>query len=188
MTDLFSIFSLSTVLIGQALNIPVVSNIETVRQENKKVYHASMRQIVPYGKEPCQYSGVFVEYAQDWDDYDKNGELKSKAAPNKPIGYALLLNKEMCPGTDPKAILRVGEKLFYPLFGKNYVIRELHQVNATDYMTSHESLRPKWISQVFTKLELESENRDVDAKKFMAELKDVEDIKIKNEVEKLIGK
>lgn len=186
MADIFSIFSLSTVLIGQALNIPVVSNIETVRQENKKVYHASMRQIVPYGKEPCQYSGVFVEYAQDWDDYDKNGELKSKAAPNKPIGYALLLNKEICPGTNPKAILRVGEKLFYPLFGKNYVIRELHQVNATDYMTSHESLRPKWLSQVFAKLKSESENNDIDAKKFLGELEKESDGKIKEEISKII--
>lgn len=169
MLDALNAFFLATTLASQVFNIVAQANSDVKIQDDVRVYAVAMRQQTPYGVEKCHYDGVMVQYARDWDEVRSSTGIVSPPEPDKPIGYALILTKEKCPGKDERPIFSTGSKFFYPLFGRGYVIREGHRLDATDYASQQESMRPKWMPQVLKTIEADAP-RNIAAQNFVAEM------------------
>lgn len=170
MLDILNVIFLSSTLISQTINIVVIADYDIKKQGNTKVYAISMTQQAPVFVEKCQYSGVMVQYARDWQEvHKKTGEV-FPSEPEKPIGYALILTKEKCPNKEEHQIFSTASKFFYPFFGKEYVIREGSRMDAVDYTNQSENFRPKWMPQVLNTIREEASQNPV-AESFIAELK-----------------
>jgi hypothetical protein len=154
-------------VIAQEASTVAVANDDVRMQENAKVYVVNMRQRRPYGFAFCQYKGVMVEYARDWNELDEQGNVVRVAEPDKAAGYALLLNQETCPKGGQKAILKVGSRAHYP-WGA-FVIRKSHSMIAVNYYGLSTDIRPKWMPQVLATLRAESATNP-DAARFLAGL------------------
>jgi hypothetical protein len=169
MFDFLNAFFLAATLTSQMLNIVAQANVDVKIQEGVRVYSVAMRQQTPYGVDKCSYDGVMVQYARDWEEVQSSTERVLPPEPDKPIGYALILTREKCPGKNERPIFSTGSKFFYPLFGRAYVIREGHSVNAVDYAGQRENMRPKWMPQVLKTIEAEVPNNKA-AQMFVAEM------------------
>lgn len=169
MLDALNAFFLATTLASQVFNIVAQANSDVQIQDGVRVYAVAMRQQTPYGVEKCNYDGVMVQYARDWEEVQPSGVVVPPE-PDKPIGYALILTKEKCPGKDERPIFSAGSKFFYPLFGRGYVIREGHRMDAVDYASQPENMRPKWMPQVLKTIEADAPGNIV-AQNFLAEMK-----------------
>ena len=169
MFDILNIIFLGATITSQAVNIVGRSDAEISKQEGIRVYAVNLTQQAPLWSDLCHYKGVMVEYSRDWVEKNKNGDIVLPPEPEKPIGYALILNKEKCPKQEERTIFSTGSKYFYPLFGKGYVIREGHRMDAVDYASQSEWLRPKWMPQVLRTLNDEANVNPV-AKHFLEEL------------------
>jgi hypothetical protein len=170
MLDALNALFLATTLANQVLNIVGLSNSDIHIQEDVRVYAVAMRQQTPYGVDKCAYDGVMVQYARDWEEVQPSTENVLPPEPDKPIGYALILTKEKCPGKDERAIFSTGSKFFYPFFGRSYVIREGHRIDAVDYASQPENMRPKWMPQVLKTIETDAPENIV-AQNFLGEMK-----------------
>jgi hypothetical protein len=169
MFEFLNAFFLAATLTSQMVNIVAQANVDVKIQEGVRVYSVAMRQQTPYGVDKCSYDGVMVQYARDWEEVQSSTEQVLPPEPDKPIGYALILTKEKCPGKSERPIFSTGSKFFYPLFGRGYVIREGHGVNAVDYAGLPENMRPKWMPQVLKTIEAEVPDNKV-AQMFVAEM------------------
>lgn len=170
MFEILNLLYLATTVASQALNIVALATTDIQKQDNVKVYALTMKQQAPLWSDKCLYDGVMVQYARDWEEtQDATGAVMA-AEPDKPIGYALILTKERCPGKEARAIFSTASKYFYPLFGRDYVIREGHRLDAIDYAGLKADLRPKWMPQVMKTIESESASNPA-AQDFMAEMK-----------------
>jgi len=110
-----------------------------------------------------------VQYARDWEEVQRMTGVVFPPEPDKPVGYALILTQEKCPGKDERNIFSVDSKYFYP-FNKSYVIREGHRMDAVDYASLSEDARPKWMPQVLKTIEADAP-RNAAAQSFLAEMK-----------------
>lgn len=169
MLDALNALFLAGTLASQALNIVALSNSDISIQDDVRVYAIAMRQQTPYGVDKCAYDGVMVRYARDWEEVEPTTAEVHQPEPDKPIGYALILTNEKCPGKEERAIFSTGSKFFYPFFGRNYVIREGHRIDAADYASQAESLRPKWMPQVLKTIEADAPGNQA-AQAFLAEM------------------
>jgi hypothetical protein len=97
-----------------------------------KVYPFSIKQQTPYGVERCNYEGVMAECARDWEEVLPSTGSIHALEPDKPVGYALIPNKEKCSGKNAQVIFSTGSKRFYLSFGRRYVSRERHTIDASD--------------------------------------------------------
>lgn len=147
---------LAGTVISQNINIVARSESDIKIQDGVKVYSISMKQQTSFFTTPCHYKGVMVEYARDWAETDQSTGIVLPPAPDKPIGYALILTKETCPGKSDRDIFSTDAKFFYPLFGRNYVLREGHRMDAVDYASQREDFRPKWLPQVLKTIHMEA--------------------------------
>jgi hypothetical protein len=105
-----------------------------------------------------------------WKEFQPSTGSILTLEPDKPVGYVLILNKEKCLGNNAQVIFSTGSKLFYPYFGRKYVIREGHTIDASDYMSQPESMRAKWAPQVLKTVEAEAPGNPA-ARRFLSELK-----------------
>ena len=125
MLDALNIFYLAVTVGSQAINIVANADSDIAIKENVRVYAISMRQQAPLWVDKCQYGGVMVEFAQDLEEIQESTGVVLHPAPDKPIGHALILTKEKCPGKTEKSIFSTDARYFSPLFGRcKYVIRE----------------------------------------------------------------
>ncbi|MBY4727396.1 MULTISPECIES: hypothetical protein [Burkholderia] len=169
MLDILNSLFLVGTIASQAINIVGLAESDIKAQEGVRVYSISMKQQAPLWVEKCHYQGVMVQYARDWEENQPVTGMALAPEPDTPIGYALILTKEKCPGKDERAIFSVGSKYFYP-FNKSYVIREGHRMDAVDYASQREDVRPKWMPQVLRTIETDAP-RNVAAQNFMVEMK-----------------
>jgi hypothetical protein len=169
MLDVLNIFYLAATIGSQAINIVANADSDIEIKENVHVYAISLKQQAPFWVDKCHYSGVMIEYARDWEEIEPSTGTVLPAAPEKPIGYALILTKEKCPDKSERDIFSTGSKFFYPLFGRNYVIREGHRIDALDYASQKEDFRPKWMPQVLKTIQQEASN-NIAAQNFEAEM------------------
>lgn len=163
-------------LVGQTLTQEVSTiaraNHDVPVQPGVKVYAFEMFEQRPLWVTPCQYSGVIVEYAQDWDQVAEDGHVVRKANPDKMAGYALLLNKEQCPDEEPADILKVGSQEFNSLFGPpKYAIRKGHGRTAVNYYGLHGDMRPKWMPGVVETIKAEASSNPA-AAAFLAQMQE----------------
>lgn len=168
MLDIVNSLFLVGTIASQAINIVALAESDIKTRENVRVYSISMKQQAPFWVEKCHYEGVMVQYARDWEETQPSTGMVSAPEPDKPIGYALILTKENCPGKEERAIFSVGDKYFYP-FASSYVIREGHRMDAVDYSSQREDMRPKWMSQVLKTIEADAP-RNAAAQNFLAEM------------------
>lgn len=140
------------------------SDIET--KIGIRVYAIEMFEQRPMWVTPCEYTGVLVEYARDWDELDELGHVVRMAEPSKPAGYALLLNKEMCPDKEPENILKTGTRSGLI---SEYVIRKGHGHIAMNYLSTNSDMRPKWMPQVIETIKTEATTNPA-AAHFLAEM------------------
>jgi hypothetical protein len=169
MLDALNIFYLAATIGSQAINIVGNADVNIEIKENVHVYAISLKQQAPFWVDKCHYTGVMVEYARDWEEIEPSTGTVLPAAPDQPIGYALILTKEKCPGKAERDIFSTGSKFFYPLFGRNYVIREGHRMDALDYSSQNEDFRPKWLPQVLKTIQQDASN-NVAAQNFEEEM------------------
>lgn len=170
MLDALNAVFLAATIANQALNVVAVASQDVMAQENVKVYSVSMKQQVPMWADRCLYDGVMVRYARDWEETEEATGAKLPPEPDRPIGYALILTKAMCPGEEARKIFNTGSKYFYPLFGKDYVIREGHRIDTFDFAGLRDDIRPKWMEQVIMTIESEAGRNNPAARDFMVEL------------------
>lgn len=168
MLDILNTLFLAGTIASQVLNIVALAESDIKTQDNVRVYSISMKQQAPFWVEKCYYEGVMVQYARDWEELQPSTGIVFSPEPDKPIGYALILTKEKCPGKEERGILSVGAKYFYP-FNKSYVIREGHRMDAVDYASQQEDMRPKWMPQVLKIIEADAP-RNVAAQNFLSEM------------------
>jgi hypothetical protein len=169
MLDALNIFYLAATIGSQAINIVANAESDIEIKETTRVYAVTMRQQAPFWVDKCHYNGVLVEYARDWEELQPSTGIILPPAPEKPIGYALILTKEACPGKEARDIFSTGER-FFPLFGHGkYVIRDGHRMDAVDYSSQREDARPKWMPQVLKTIQTEAAHNSI-AQKFEAEL------------------
>ncbi|WP_157655454.1 hypothetical protein [Burkholderia ubonensis] len=169
MLDILNSLFLVGTIASQAINIVGLAESDIKAQDGVRIYSISMRQQAPFWVEKCQYQGVVVQYARDWEETQPATGIVLAPDPDTPIGYALILTKEKCPGKDERAIFSVGSKYFYP-FNKSYVIREGHRMDAVDYASQREDVRPKWMPQVLRAIETDAP-RNVAAQNFLMEMR-----------------
>ncbi|WP_157376337.1 hypothetical protein [Burkholderia ubonensis] len=169
MLDILNSLFLVGTIASQAINIVGLAESDIKAQEGVRVYSISMKQQAPFWVEKCHYQGVMVQYARDWEEIQPATGLALAPEPDTPIGYALILTREKCPGKDERAIFSVGSKYFYP-FNKSYVIREGHRMDAVDYASQREDVRPKWMPQVLKTIEADAP-KSVAAQNFLAEIR-----------------
>ncbi|MGD1325391.1 hypothetical protein ACNHE5_10790 [Pandoraea pnomenusa] len=169
MLDIINALFLTGTIASQALNIVGLAESDIKAQEDVRVYAIAMKQQGPFWIDKCHYDGVMVQYARDWEEVQKSTGVVFSPEPDKPVGYALILTKEKCPGKNERKIFSVDSKYFYP-FNRAYVIREGHRMDAVDYASQREEMRPKWMPQVLKTIEADAP-RNVAAQSFLAEMK-----------------
>lgn len=152
-------------------NINIVARAETdiKMQDGVKVYPITMKQQTSVFTEPCHYQGVLVEYARDWPEIQQSTGITLPPAPDKPIGYALILTKEQCPRKDARAIFSLDSKYFYLIGATSYVIRDGYRMDAVDYSSYAKDMRPKWLPQVLKTIHHEA-SHNIAAQEFEAEM------------------
>lgn len=133
---------------SQNINIVARAEADIPIEAGVKVYPISMKQQTSVFTAPCHYQGVLVEYARDWPELDQATATMLPPAPDKPIGYALILTKEQCPNKAQRAIFSLDSKYFYLIGGSRYVIRDGYRMDAVDYASYAQDMRPKWLAQV----------------------------------------
>lgn len=169
MFDALNALYLAATITSQALNIVGNAEADVLKQDGIKVYSVSLKQQAPMWVDKCLYDGVMVQYARDWEEPEQVTGVILPPEPDKPVGYALILTRENCPGKEPRNIFSTGSKFFYPLFGKDFVIRERHRIDAFDYADTREEMRPKWMPQVMKTIEAEAVGNPV-AQAFVMEM------------------
>ncbi len=155
MLDILNALFLAGTIASQTLNIVALADADVRTEEAVKVYPVSMKQQAPIWVDKCRYQGVMVQYARDWEETQPSTEITLAPEPDKPVGYALILTRETCPGKDERAIFAVDSKHLYP-FARGYVIREGHRMDAVDFASQREDMRPKWMPQVLKTIEAEA--------------------------------
>lgn len=169
MLELLNILYLGATIAAQNLAIVANATSDIPIQEGVRVYAVRMKQQAPLWADHCLYDGVMVEFARDWEEMQPLTDVVLPPAPDTPVGYALILTAETCPGKPERTIFSTGSKFFYPLFGKRYVIRDGHRMDAQDYATAKDELRPKWMPQVLRTLAAEAPGNPA-ARDFLAEM------------------
>lgn len=114
----------------------------------------------------CTYDVTLVTYSRDWVKIDAATGASWAAEPDKIIGVALLVYKEYCPGQQAKDILMVGDRSTRKLFGHEYLFREGHSAEVSDYFGMQPDDRPKWMPQVMKLIE-GSQSKNPAAKAFL---------------------
>lgn len=115
------------------------------------------------GKGKCTFEGIMVPFVQDWDETIVEGdhERVSKADPDKTVAQAILLNRKVCKGKEPEAIMR-GAVL---LSTKGYLFAST-AIYAGDLQESRPGEVPKWFHQVVARIERVAET-DEKARTFL---------------------
>lgn len=170
MLDILNVFFLATTIASQALAVVANAQNDIKMQENIKVYRIDMKQQAPMWVDKCLYNGVAVEYTRDWEEIQKSTGTVLPPEPDKPIGYAVILTKEKCPGKEGRNIFTTGSKPYKALFNRDYVILEGYRIDTVDYINQKEDFRPKWMPQVLKTIEKESSSNPA-AAEFISEMK-----------------
>lgn len=105
------------------------------------------------GSGKCEFEGVMVPFVRDWavaERRDGFDEVTQPAEPDKIAGMAFLVNKKVCAGKETELLLRGGDK--YRLVAGGNFYRK-HTVMATDLLTTPREKQPRWLIQVFDRLE-----------------------------------
>jgi len=105
------------------------------------------------GSGKCEFKGVMVPFVRDWDvvqNRDGMDEVVQRAEPGKIAGMAFLVNEKVCEGAEPEKLMRGGEKYRLVAGGNFY---KKHTVMASDLLTSPKEQQPRWLIQVFDRLE-----------------------------------
>lgn len=164
-------------VIAQEVSTVAVAQDDVKMQDGAKVYPVEMGQRRPLGFASCKYQGVMVEYSRDWDEIDEWGHVVRAAEPDTSVGYALLLINESCPESEPQEIMKIGSKSFYPIWGRDFVIRKSHSMTAVDYFNLAQGLRPQWMPQVLNTIKEEAATNPV-AANFFVELESRSDLEL----------
>lgn len=168
MFELLNVLYLGATVAAQSLTIVANATSDIPFQEDVRIYAVRMKQQAPLWADHCLYDGVMVEFARDWEEVQPITGVVLPPAPDKPVGYALILTAENCPDKPERKIFSTGER-FLPLFGRRYVIRDGNRMDTLDYATTREELRPKWMPQVLRTLAADAGNNPV-ARDFLVEM------------------
>lgn len=116
------------------------------------------------GSGKCTFEGIMVPMVQDWDEVVVEGDHERivKADPDKTVAQVILLNRKVCKGKEPEAIMRGA--VFHQT--KGYLLPGI-AIYAGDLLKSRPGEVPKWFHQVVSRVERVAEN-DERAKVFLA--------------------
>lgn len=122
------------------------------------------------GNGKCSFEGVLVPYTRNWSEEIHRGDetMILPPEPEKIAGYVVVVNRKVCAGKEPEAILRAGiPSTRKPFFGKRQV--DLHTFfQAGDMLETPADKIPPWFPQVIERMIALAKN-DVDAKKFIVD-------------------
>ncbi len=111
----------------------------------------------------CKYLGVMVPYVRDWPETIKHGDIETvnPPEPDKTAGQAFIINRKVCPGKPDEAMFRVADG--WRNSGK---LLEKHRFAAQDLYGMREEYRPKWLPQVWARIEQVAQHNE-QAKAFL---------------------
>ncbi|MHA4868871.1 hypothetical protein ACXZ1M_14335 [Duganella sp. PWIR1] len=102
------------------------------------------------GNGKCSFKGVLAPYARTWPLEVRRGDetVILPPEPDKIAGYVVVVNRKVCKGQEPEAILRAGNPSpRKPFFGKLQV--DLHTFFAAgDMLETPADKMPPWMPQV----------------------------------------
>ncbi len=124
--------------------------------EGQKVYYLEFDERRPMWAEKCNYDGIVVEYAKNWDTLGDHGQVTFRAKPNEPHGYAILIYQERCPNKPARDMLSTSEGTHIPYRGKLPFVNAGQGFNVGDYFSRALENRPKWMSQVVATVQAEA--------------------------------
>ncbi len=123
------------------------------------------------GEGKCTFEGVAVPYVRDWEEVVQQGdrEVVIPAEPDKRAAYAILVNRKLCQGKAPEAILRAGALIGARrgLFDNEKKAIGASNFAAGDLLQTPPDKQPKWLSQVVGRIERVAAAGDVKAKAFL---------------------
>lgn len=95
----------------------------------------------------CDADGVVVDYARDWDVIDEHtGQITFKADPKKIYGQAIVLYHMECNHGLKSDVLLTGERR--QIIGQPLKLNLLEKTHTTDFHTTTEFRKPRWMTQV----------------------------------------
>ena len=123
------------------------------------------------GEGKCTFEGVAVPYARDWEEVVKTAdkEVVMPAEPDKRAAYAILVNRKLCQGKAPEAILRAGALIGARrgLFDNEKKAIGASNFAAGDLLQTPTDKQPKWLAQVVARVERVAAAGDPKAKTFL---------------------
>ncbi len=169
MLEALNVIFIAATIATQTLNVVARADEDILIEKDVKVYAVSMTEQAPLWAKKCKYEGVMVEFARDWEEEQLSTGVILPPEPDKPIGYALILNKERCPEKEDRAIFNIGESPSSPFFGRKHVLRQGNPVDTRAYWSQKEEHRPKWMPQVLRTIEAEA-SKNLSAQRFVEEM------------------
>lgn len=117
------------------------------------------------GEGKCTYEGIKVPYVRDWSITTRirGEEHVIPPEPNKTAGDAILINRRVCKGKSPEAMLYLGEP---PRKWGKFIKNTLVHVGDTKDMKSEHF--PKWYNQVIQRVTRVAATDDT-ARQFLAD-------------------
>lgn len=104
------------------------------------------------GVNKCRYTGYAFPVVRDWEIVEIRDGIEYRDPPDLKdrYGVAVVTTKKVCEGKPVEHIFRTGleRRLF-----KVDVLQKHSTVRAQDYYSLKEEFRPKWLPQVFERLE-----------------------------------
>lgn len=123
------------------------------------------------GEGKCTFEGVAVPYVRDWAEVVQQGdrEIVVPAEPDKRAAYAILVNRKLCQGKAPEAILRAGALIGARrgLFDNEKKAIGASNFAAGDLLQTPADKQPKWLAQVVGRIERVAAAGDAKAKAFL---------------------
>lgn len=106
------------------------------------------------GNGKCAFTGVLIPYTRTWPVDIRRGEevITLPPEPDKIAGYVTVVNRKVCKGKAPEAILRAGTPSpRKPFFGRLQV--DLHTFfPAGDMLETPPDKMPPWLPQVIERM------------------------------------
>lgn len=113
---------------------------------------------------PCRYHGLLVPYVRDWEE--EVGGFESKTIlppePDKLAGYAVVINKLICPNEEPQFVFNVGQ---FRAWRPGTTLVPSYTVTAYG-LRPNPDLQPKWLPQVTKAIE-DAAATNADARGFL---------------------
>ena len=111
------------------------------------------------GKGKCTFNGVLVPFTRTWPEQVRRGDevIILPPEPEKIAGYVVVVNRKICTGNVPEAILRAGiPSTRKPFFGNRQV--DMHTFfQAGDMLETPPEKMPPWMPQVIERMVLLAE-------------------------------